>query len=1452
MPTVITTTRRHERGGLSVDLAATNEIPLERELIVEFDTAKAKIGDGISHYNDLAYIGHGGNWGSITGTITDQNDLKLALDAKQPLLISGTNIKTVNSQSIVGAGNISIASTWGAITGTLSSQSDLNSALSGKQATLVSGTNIKTVNGQSLLGSGNITISGGGSSTWGGITGTLSSQTDLQSALNAKQATLVSSTNIRTINSQSLLGSGDIIIAGGGTIVTLATNYSNSLATAISTIGSVPTTLIIDADTTVSTALTVPTTLTLRFTNKAKISKSGSGAIAFAGIGIEDPESKVPIFAGFGVGDITWTGSTTNNLPRAVSTELWDTGNVSLTDRIARADAAFPTQYMRIVCHPRTMTATVLLHQNRFFWFSEGDYLNTSTSNHSIFWTDSNTTYTGTRLARLHESSNDYNDMIIGMKNDALYDSYHDVHVVGLTFVGNLATAASAGSTVILGNTINGSIRDCEFHETKTYVTFGGAGDTGNYAENCKMTDNLFTRVPNQQAVIINGKNCTIARNIFDMKEVYWTNPATGLPDSTNVTLVDLESNGELDILENIIIEENLFDCRNKGTTFHSFFGGISVAGDGLNRSIIVRNNTFLSGNIQNNGDNIGPGTLTNIVHFRGVLEGYIYGNTARGVGVPISITESNSVTIHTNNLLDSYDGYGDGNSIAVRSSQDCNIYSNTITRYKDTTTLYMAGIYEYEQFITVSTSAHLITREALGSPGKFYPHMNGDELIINNAVYHIESVWSLPETESNTAKTVEALPTLAPLSMVAADVNVSTNVFHKVAHGHVTGSRVQVVFTDFANRFLPDLTTNHPDGVVTAHIIRVDADNFKLAFNYANALAGTAIDITSAGTSAYTVYPVLEFQRSRNRYWGNRTLDGIHLSKTALQAKSNSLIISCAEDMEVTEVNDTDHTIAKGEGIISFTALTAPRTAILPDPVNVRGKQYVVRDDVGLAAFHNITISGQIDGQSSYVLSANRQSVVIRSDGAQWTLVSGKQPLPVGNYALEFISAHHGNVTHGLTHLKNTDYGKFMWEALIKPMGSGYINIVSKSGLHLLAVEFVAGANGGYQVNGHVDRDNGGGILESINFQSVDELRAFEWGHIAVWYDLTYLVVLINGVPSFAVAGNIYRRCTTLLDRVDFTGGSDHVSGQFRIACERLFENVVPFDGAYGGIVRPAIDEMAISRVNTAGGSEVDAIAHFIFDYRYGNLQDSGPNAFNGYFYDTSPFNGVGDGLYASTGTYTEPIGNRDPSLRPQWVIDKFNYSPNHRAPKIPVTGADFYDSFGREDVHLGKVPALSLGTTEVGGAVWSSSGYGILNGCAFAGNLAFSPATINVSALDYEVQFYRPISYDTPFGATYVIYVRYTDDNNWVKLEVSEGTFGAAQIKQSVAGTVTTIGSVSPFGNAWTMFKVIVSGSTITAYRGNTSMGSATFNAGLTGTRVGFAFSAALLRCSEFAVII
>lgn len=81
-------------------------------------------------------------WGGITGSIAAQTDLQIALNAKQATLVSGTSIKTVNSTSLLGSGNITV------------------------QPTLFSGTNIKTINGNSVLGSGDLTIGGGSLPAW--------------------------------------------------------------------------------------------------------------------------------------------------------------------------------------------------------------------------------------------------------------------------------------------------------------------------------------------------------------------------------------------------------------------------------------------------------------------------------------------------------------------------------------------------------------------------------------------------------------------------------------------------------------------------------------------------------------------------------------------------------------------------------------------------------------------------------------------------------------------------------------------------------------------------------------------------------------------------------------------------------------------------------------------------------------------------------------------------------------------------------------------------------------------------------------------------------------------------------------------------------------------------------------------------------------------------------------
>jgi hypothetical protein len=122
---------------------------------------------------------------------------------------SVTTTKKINVSQIKALAPVqSVASKTGAVTlvkgdvglGNVDNTADADkpvstatqTALNAKQDTLVSNTNIKTVNSNSLLGSGNIEISS--SVAWGGITGTLSTQTDLQSALDAKEPTISAGT----------------------------------------------------------------------------------------------------------------------------------------------------------------------------------------------------------------------------------------------------------------------------------------------------------------------------------------------------------------------------------------------------------------------------------------------------------------------------------------------------------------------------------------------------------------------------------------------------------------------------------------------------------------------------------------------------------------------------------------------------------------------------------------------------------------------------------------------------------------------------------------------------------------------------------------------------------------------------------------------------------------------------------------------------------------------------------------------------------------------------------------------------------------------------------------------------------------------------------------------------------------------------------------------------------
>ncbi|MBV5334433.1 MAG: hypothetical protein JZU49_01330, partial [Sulfuricurvum sp.] len=136
-----------------------------------YDSAYANIGK-VAFHDNFTLIGYlnSSNFSIVGGVIS----LKL---------------KTINSTSLIGTGDLSL------------------------QVPLVSGVNIKTINGASILGAGDITTAS--AATWGSITGTLSAQTDLQSALNAKAALAGSTTQDFGIQKINLPTGGYIQVESG-------------------------------------------------------------------------------------------------------------------------------------------------------------------------------------------------------------------------------------------------------------------------------------------------------------------------------------------------------------------------------------------------------------------------------------------------------------------------------------------------------------------------------------------------------------------------------------------------------------------------------------------------------------------------------------------------------------------------------------------------------------------------------------------------------------------------------------------------------------------------------------------------------------------------------------------------------------------------------------------------------------------------------------------------------------------------------------------------------------------------------------------------------------------------------------------------------------------------------------------------------------------------------------
>ena len=129
-----------------------------------------------------------------------------------------------------------------------------------------------------------------------------------------------------------------------------------------------------------------------------------------------------------------------------------------------------------------------------------------------------------------------------------------------------------------------------------------------------------------------------------------------------------------------------------------------------------------------------------------------------------------------------------------------------------------------------------------------------------------------------------------------------------------------------------------------------------------------------------------------------NREINSIGGDLDITTDSSGDVVLNPAEDVILdggqqvkrTALGAGSSTLGVNDYLIGKTAITAAGdTLTLPSAATIAGKVYVIKDESGNAGTDNITIATQaaetIDGQATFVINANYNSVTVYSDGTNW-----------------------------------------------------------------------------------------------------------------------------------------------------------------------------------------------------------------------------------------------------------------------------------------------------------------------------------------------------------------------------------------------------------------------------------------------------------------------------------
>lgn len=769
---------------------------------------------------------------------------------------------------------------------------------------------------------------------------------------------------------------------GGGSATTLAGTYNNSLPTAISSIGATETVLLVNEDTTVSTAVTVPATLRLRFTNGAVINKSGSGAIQFQGLGIDDPLSPVAIFAGFANGDITWTGT---NWPKNVSSEIFDTGNNSETDRLQRLTAAFVGKTVMFHVHPRVVTSFFVGNDGHSIYLLAGVHLNTyaeTTEPTALgefpFTMGSNSVFTSQKGAILETSTVPTMNRLVTTKPNAENCIIYGNHFRGRP--DDLNDGVDA--TTAIDNGFNCHIRDNIFEDCDAYCALiFNSTSGGGVTSYCSIRRNYISGTASQVLGILDGEFCDISDNDVNLRDLTYL---------SSFVPIDLEPNKWQDRIKDCRIERNRVDIRGMVNAGNCRFLMVQAINTRQVERVFIRDNQFIANDIR--GTQIDDATQA--IDIVGTEGFEITGNTVQGLnglGNGIAATLCRRGKITNNQFIN-------GNAdIELIGCEDVEVKDNRaiLTTSFDNTGEQSARLIEdtVQDFPvdTISGSSLTFRYNSYGNQrGQIYGINIGMNVELNGQTYRIVSVdgdLSITDTLGLTLdRAISAAPT-SRRTVAPANVNTETDEITSVAHGFLTGGAVHYIPLGTA---IGNLTT-----FTTFYAIRISADVFKLADTYEAALAGTARNLTSQGVGNHEFYPTVLAISYGNKFDSNEGYKDVEFGRN-----TTSLDLTPSRPVNATINGTVKSNDYKRGTTFETTGSTQMSTVTLTD--NNGGKEYSVyntntnglklwaadgyiRDGATLSPQFGQYIS-QTAGSFATVKKIGNEYVVIAKNGT-WTI---------------------------------------------------------------------------------------------------------------------------------------------------------------------------------------------------------------------------------------------------------------------------------------------------------------------------------------------------------------------------------------------------------------------------------------------------------------------------------